>query len=116
MLRNVGERPILRVGFIDFLPPLWSRHGPVGRRLQNNPGGLGDTGGDSISPTYVPAVDVTKGDPPEALALPRRNGRQRREQLGGIDYIRTANKHRHETGEWARAAEALRSKEFGIIW
>src|SRR5258707_15316541 len=33
------------------------------------------------------------------------------EQLGGIDYIRTANKHRHETARVARAAEALRSRE-----
>jgi ATP-binding cassette subfamily B protein len=35
------------------------------------------------------------------------------EQLEGIDYIRTANKHDHETSRVERAAEALRSKELG---
>ena len=103
----------LRVGSLDFLPALLAGSMALSAVVAKQPWlGLVTLGVIPIS-TYLTVRQLMsqKGVRLQLLRCRENMDGTVVEQLGGIDYIRAANKHRHETARVARAAEALRSKE-----
>lgn len=114
MLRNVsGSVRFLRIGFLDFLPALLAGSFALAAVFAKQPWiGLATIGVIPIS-TYITIRQLMsqKGVRLELLHCREEMDGTVVEQLGGIDYIRTSNKHKHETLRVARAAESLRKKE-----
>jgi ATP-binding cassette subfamily B protein len=114
MLRNVtGSVRFLRVGFLDFLPALLAGTMALSAVVVKQPWlGLVTLGVIPIS-TYLTIRQLMsqKGVRVQLLRCREEMDGTVVEQLGGIDYIRAANTHRHETARVARAAESLRKKE-----
>ncbi len=114
ILRNVqGSIRFLRVGFLDFLPALMAGVFALAAVVSKAPWLA------LVMAAMVPvSMFITmrqlmsqKGVRVELLKSREDLDGTVVEQLEGIDYIRTANKHSHETGRVERAAEALRAKE-----
>ena len=115
MLRNVaGGVRFLRVGFLDFLPALLAGGFALSAVVVKAPWlGLVMSG---IVPLSL-ALTVKQLKSQNGVRVDLLKGRDELdgtvvEQLGGIDYIRAANTHRHETERVERATENLRAKEF----
>ena len=114
MLRNVtGSVRFLRLGCLDFLPALLAGSFAAAAVFAKQPWlGLVTVLVIPIS-TYITLRQLMsqKGVRVALLRCREEMDGTVVEQLGGIDYIRAANKHRHETARVARAAESLRRKE-----
>jgi ATP-binding cassette subfamily B protein len=114
MLRNVtGSVRFLRIGFLDFLPAVLAGSFALAAVVAKQPWlGLATIGVIPIS-TYITLRQLMsqKGVRIQLLRCREEMDGTVVEQLGGIDYIRAANKHKQETARVSRAAEALRRKE-----
>jgi len=114
MMRNVtGSVRFLRIGFLDFLPALLTGTLAALAVFAKQPWlGLVTITVIPLS-TYITLRQLMsqKGVRVALLRCREEMDGTVVEQLGGIDYIRAANKHRQETARVTRAAEMLRRKE-----
>jgi ATP-binding cassette subfamily B protein len=114
ILRNVaGSIRFLRVGFLDFLPALMAGIFALAAAVSKAPWLAVVMAGIVPISMYITTRQLMsqKGVRVELLKYREDLDGTVVEQLEGIDYIRTANKHGHETSRVERAAEALRLKE-----
>jgi ATP-binding cassette subfamily B protein len=114
ILRNVaGSIHFLRVGFLDFMPALMAGVFALAAVVSKAPWLALVMAAVVPVSMYITMRQVMsqKGVRVDLLKYREDLDGTVVEQLEGIDYIRTANKHNHETSRVERAAEALRSKE-----